>query len=49
MIILNFMMNSRNFSKYKKEMIILDHLIKKTINILKLNIFSLKLIRNNYK
>jgi len=40
-------MSSTNFSKFKKEQVILNQLIKKIKNILKLNIFSFKLIRNN--
>ena len=42
-------MNLINFNKLIKEIIILNKSIKQIKNILKLNIFSLKQIKTNYK
>ena len=42
MIIKNFQINLINFSKYNKEIIILEQLIKKIKNIIKSNISSFK-------
>ena len=38
-----------NFNKFEKEVIILNKLVKKIINNIKLNIFSLKQIKVTYK
>ena len=46
---LNLLLSLKNFNKLYKDQIILSHIVKKKININKLNIFSLKLIRNNWK
>ena len=42
MIIKNLLENLINLNKYKKGIIILDYLINKIKNIIKLSIFSLK-------
>ena len=42
-------MNLINFKKFKKEVIILNKLVKEIINIDKLNIFNLKQIKVTYK
>ena len=42
MIIKNLYLSLTNLKKFKKELVILDKLVKKTKNIHKLNIFSLK-------
>ena len=44
---LNLLLSLKNFNKLYKDQITLSHIIKKIINIFKLNIFSLKLIKNN--
>ena len=49
MIIKFFYLNLTNINKFKKGLIILNHIVKKCINIIKLNIFSLNKIKNNYK
>ena len=49
MIIKSLQLNLINFNKLKKEMIILNKQTKKIKNIHKLNIFSLKKIKNIFK
>ena len=49
MIINNFQDCLNNFNKSNKEIIILEHLINKIKNIIKLNIFSLKEMKIHYK